>query len=273
MAATEVNRCGHDECANVQDGSVLIRIPAGEFSMGSSDRDIEEILLRCPGNSPESFAAERPRRTVFVEEFFIGRHQITNQQFSRFICESGYSAEGAWHRRAGPGRERHPVVGVTFSDAVAYSRWAGLRLPSEAEWEKAARGTGGRHYPWGDTWDRNLCNNLTVDRGDLVGCRSVDLDCQTIPVGMIPEGASWCGALDMAGNVWEWCDLPCLAQPDSRRDVGCFAEEPRFVRGGSWHGDSPIPFRCAARLARPSSDSSPYTGFRCAWSAAETRSR
>jgi formylglycine-generating enzyme required for sulfatase activity len=153
-------------------------VPAGPFWMGSNDPDAEEDA--------------RPMRRVFVPSFSIGRTEITNAQFHRFRPSFTYPA----------GHDRYPVTGVTYDDAAAYCRWAGGRLPSEAEWEKAARGTDGRRYPWGNAWDPSRGNFHKAHASTVSACWINRRGLK--PVGSFPAGASPYGCLDMAGNAWEW---------------------------------------------------------------------
>ena len=189
-------------------GHPLVHVPAGEFRMGS-DSDS---------------ADERPQHTAVLAEYWIDRFPVANAQYARFVEETGYRAAGDWHGAFAPGKERHPVVNVTWDDARAYAEWCGKRLPTEAQWEKAARGTDARRYPWGERWDGNKCN--VSGRG-------------TTPVGHYPAGASPYGCHEMAGNVWEWVE--------DWYDAGYYARSPRdnprgpesgvlrVVRGGSWN--------------------------------------
>lgn len=256
-----MNSKGYKEYRNKKDNSVLILIPAGEFLMGTSDMDIEQLLQDYP-DQKKNFEPEMPQHKVYLKDYYIGKYQITNDQFLKFVNKSGYAPKGNWHDYAKSGREMHPVVDVTWDDAAAYCKWASLRLPKEAEWEKAAGGCNGWKYPWGNEWDKNLCNNLTTNRIDLVASRTLGVDCQTIPVGIIPEGASPFGVMDMAGNVWEFCEGWFKAYPGSSYSGKCLEKKFRIARGGSWHGCDPIPFRCASRLNRPTDEWSPYAGFR-----------
>jgi serine/threonine-protein kinase len=190
-------------------GKAIVRIAAGEFLFG------EAMIER---HQPE---------------FWIDKTLITNAEYKRFLddnprhpvpfTEEDWAQQYNWDRqtRTFPlGQEEHPVVLVGYQDAIAYAAWAGARLPTEEEWEKAARGTDGRKYPWG-RWDWNRCN--TVEAQILA----------TTPVGLYsPEGDSPYGCTDMAGNVWEW-----TATED---DVG------RVVRGGSFINDR-LYARCAFR--------------------------
>lgn len=181
--------------ASTPDGMVFV--PACRFWMGSNDADAEEDA--------------RPRRRVWVASFYIGRTEVTNAEFRRFRPSFTYPE----------GKDRYPVTGVTYSAAAAYCRWAGGRLPTDAEWEKAARGIDGRRYPWGDTWDATRGNFLRPHGGSgAAGCWITRRGLR--PVGSFPSGASPCGALDMAGNAWEWVS----GFYNGRRDQ-------RIIRGGA----------------------------------------
>jgi formylglycine-generating enzyme required for sulfatase activity len=178
----------------------VVEIPAGEFLMGDE------------------------KRKVYVDTFRIDKYPVTNVQYRRFVEATNHSPPGRWVGGACPAEKAlHPVVYVSWDDAVAYAEWAGKRLSTEEEWEKAARGTDGREYPWGD-WKEGRCNTWEVGIHD------------TIPVGRYsPRGDSPYGCADMAGNVWEW--TASSWEPGSSR---------RVVRGGSW-GDNRDFARCATR--------------------------
>jgi len=137
-------------------------------------------------------------------------------------------------------QENHPIVSVSWDDAAAFAAWAGLSLPTEEEWEKAARGTDGREYPWGNQWDAAKC------------CNSVGQSAKrTTPVGQYPAGASPYGVQDMAGNVWEWCDSWYSVNSS------------RVLRGGSWGGAYPDGFRASDRGGRDPTYRLCGFGFRC----------
>jgi formylglycine-generating enzyme required for sulfatase activity len=224
---------------------------------------------------------ERPVHDVHVDPFWIDQTLVSNQQFCRFAAESGYQTEAerigeAWGYRHGrfeavPGlcwrsfateeRGDHPVVLVTWADAMAYARWAGKRLPTEAEWEKAARGgLVGADYPWGDsTPDGSQCNFA----------RTPAEVPPTVAPGTFPPNGF--GLIDMVGNVWQWCSDwfsettyvtgPC-ANP-----TGPPVGQNRVRRGGSWNVIQPFRLRCANRGAIPPATAVPNLGFRCAASA------
>ena len=166
-----------------------------------------------------------------LPEFYIGKYPVTNAQYAAFVKATGGRGLSGWLSESTlRGKEAHPAVNVSWRDAAAFCRWLGqgtglaFRLPTEAEWEKAARGADGRIYPWGDAPpDETLCN-IDGTVGD------------TTPVGTYPKGASPCGALDMAGNVWEWTGSLYKEYPYDAADG---REDPsggglRVVRGGSW---------------------------------------
>jgi len=195
---------------------------------------------------------EAPRHRVPCPAFRIGRTQVTNAEYAAFVSASGHSAPSHWPGGAVPdGREPHPVTYVSWSDALAFCRWSGGVLPSEAQWERAARGDDDRTWPWGD--DPPTCDRATFATTD------------TAPVGLYPSGASPFGAYDMAGNAWEWTSSASRAYPydaaDGREDET--SPEPRVVRGGAYsHGPGEI--RCSYRHGMLSGAVDHYVGFRLA---------
>ncbi|HZI19280.1 MAG TPA: SUMF1/EgtB/PvdO family nonheme iron enzyme [Pyrinomonadaceae bacterium] len=217
----------------------MVYVPGGVFTMGSNDGD----------------PYERPAHRVTVRPFFIGRHEVTCEEYARFLNETGRPrAPRGWKGRTHPpGAARLPVSGVTWDDAAAYARWAGGRLPTEEEWEFAARGTDGRRYPWGDDWRPGLAN--ADDSGRARG--------GVAEVGT-HEGESPFGARDMAGNVWEWTASPLAAYPGGSLP----AHEPgdlRVIRGGYWGGRSQyVTTTYRGRVARGDTENIGNTGFRYA---------
>lgn len=206
----------------------MCTVPAGEFWMGT--------------DPPEGDPTEHPRRRVKTRAYRIGETPVTNAEFGDFV-QNGYLDRAAWSDEGWAWREENriarprfweepawnqylgadqPVVGVSWYEADAFARFSGLRLPTEAEWERAARGDEGQRYPWGDEW----VPAYAAHRG---GKR------HTLPVRSIPQNRSPWGLYDCAGNVWEWC-------------ADWFAPGLRSARGGSWNAHPPR-LRCAARNA------------------------
>jgi formylglycine-generating enzyme required for sulfatase activity len=194
------------------DGGKLVWVPAGEFMMGSDD-----------GNKKE-----KPRhRARITRGFWLSKCEVTVAQWLEY-CRA--AAVPLQVRIIAPNND-HPMMGVSFGDVSAYCRFYGLALPTEAQWEYAARGPEGRQYPWGNEWDASKCCN-----NDNAGPTAA-----TFPVGTFPQGASWCGALDMAGNLAEWCSdwyaADYYANSPQDDPKGPEAGTERVQRGGYCFGD------------------------------------
>ena len=227
-----------------KDSSVMVYVPAGEFLMGSKEDD------RDANND------EYPQHTIYVSEFWIDKTEVTNEQYGRCVAAGAcWASEYADNKLFGGADQ--PVVGVSWYDAKNYCEWAGKRLPTEAEWEKAARGMDGRKYPWGNSFDGSKGNFSHADDGYRF----------TAPVGSYPEGASPYGALDMAGNVWEWCqdwyDEDYYASSPQHDPQGPSSGDDRVARGGSESGHVSH-VRAADRFFRAGPDYRRISlGFRC----------
>jgi len=203
------------------DGGTYVWVPEGLFTMGSTE---EQYTYQVKHNADSNWMQnEKPAHSVTISKgFWLGRCEVTNAQYRKF-CE----AAGVRFPPESDQGEDHPMVGVNWAEARAYCRQLGMRLPTEAEWEYAARGAEGRWYPWGDQADEEAsCNRANTGPGGA-----------TFPVGTFPEGASWCGALDMSGNVWEWCadryDPAYYAASPAVDPLGPAVGELRVFRGGS----------------------------------------
>jgi len=249
----------------------LARIPAGDFLMGAPDFEQDE----------------RPVHRVFVSEFFISRFAVTQDEYARFIRETGYPAPSirglplvtlggrdsmfrelaapyVWEDGTPPaGHGGHPVVLARYEDALAYCRWLSdslgraVRLPTEAEWEKAARGgLEGQRYPWGDDIESSRCNYLTDP--------SIKRERGTRPTGTYSPNAY--GLYDMAGNVWEWVSdwysADYYGLGEMRDPQGLASGSMRIVRGGSWVNDDVSMLRCAYRHKVPPDTYAHSIGFR-----------
>jgi len=209
-----------------KDGATMILIPAGECLIGSTDAEIEARTAEAEkARARRWFTDEAPQHVVYLDAYYIDKYEVTNAQYRKFVEETGHREPRRRRRRFFDGPNQ-PVVGVSWHDAQAYAEWAEKRLPTEAEWEKAARGTEGRIYPWGDVFNPDRCN--TYSR------RSIGPQ----PVGSYPRGASPYGLLDMAGNAWEWCaDWYAGSYYDEspyENPQGPETGDEKVMRGGSW---------------------------------------
>ena len=214
-----------------------VTIPASEFLMGS-DGDSEH---------------EMPLSVVYLPEYRIAKCPVTNAQYMRFVEATSHKPPRHWTNGQIPrGKENHPVVYIDWMDAQSFCVWAGVRLPSEEEWEKAARGTDGNTYPWGnDPPSKYLCNFAGNVR-------------DTTPVSAYPRGASPYGVLDMAGNVFEWTSTPSGGDASARaggdQEVSLNSDL-RILRGGN-HTSRAYKIRCAYREPRNPDHELDYIGFR-----------
>jgi len=240
----------------------MVSVPAGEFIRGM-----------------KQYTDAEPVKRIFLDAFMIGVYPVTNQEFKRFIDGNGYHQEefwpedgwqwrieekvtepGLWYDRQWNG-PNFPVVGISWYEAAAYANWLSketgdsYRLPTEAEWEKAARGTDGEIYPWGNKFDKNLCNSSESKLG------------RTNPMGIFPGGKSSYGCFDMAGNVWEWCadwyDENYYKKSPSMNPTGPASGSGRVGRGGSWFGGAGHCASAFRRRGRPALRAG-YLGVRLA---------
>ena len=226
---------------NPKDGAEMVWVPAGEFLMGSD------------AGEPD----QSPQRKVYVDGYWLYKYEVTVAQYRKFCSATTRSMPKApswgWH-------DDHPMTNVAWQDAADYAKWARASLPTEAQWEKAARGTDGRAYPWGNQWDASKC-------ASGVGKRLAS----TQAVGGYPSGASPYGCMDMAGNVWEWCadwyDGGYYKSAPARNPTGASDGKYRQRRGGSWrYGLGSLDsFLCADRGGYgPPASHGDDEGFRCA---------
>lgn len=255
----------------------FVKIPASDFTMGSSrshDRQAHED--------------EMPEQVLHITDFMMMRHPVTNAQYARFMKATAHRAPLFWNNGTYPaGRDDHPVVGVSYYDAIAFCAWAGkelglpVRLPTEAEWEKAARGPEFRLYNWGQAWNKGLCN---TSEEKLSGTSPVQ--------AFSPQGDSPYGVADMGGNVQEWCSSlfgPYPYDPADGREAhvydlqnqellpklietGCTSMPESaeaslgksVIRGGSWR-ETKFQARCSYRSWAAPMHRSDDTGFRCCY--------
>lgn len=231
-----------------RDPTPMVNVPSGSFLRGS-----RENVGR---------ADERPRRTIHVDTFLIDKYEVTNAQYLNFIAATGHKeplnvyGDGSLFQVTDVARL--PVVQVTWHDAADYCQWVGKRLPSEAEWEKAARGPDGRRYPWGDEVPSS--QRVNFDR-EWIATRTL------LPVGALPGGASPYGVHQMSGNVREWVqdwyDQDYYHAAPGRNPKGPKTGLLKVIRGGSWHSFEPD-IRTAARGKGGFALKTHGIGFRCA---------
>lgn len=241
-ALDEIKKVQKKEIVSDVDGMILVNIPSGTFIMGSFSKD--------------AYYDEIPEHEVYLDEYWIDKFEVTNNHYS--IClESGYcSLPNTIDHYLDPDNYNHPVKGIAWGQAKDYCTWAGRDLPTEAQWEKAARGTDGRVYPWGnDEPNLELANYLSVIF-------------TTTEVGSYPKGQSPYGVMDMAGNLWEWVNdwhdknYYITIKNFSRNPRGPDVGEAHVFRGGAYDS-SPVVLRSSTRMSFYKDKLTNEMGFRC----------
>jgi formylglycine-generating enzyme required for sulfatase activity len=222
---------------NAKDGSLLVWVPSGEFEMGDGQ------------------GADCPKHKVWLDGYWMGVYCVTNRQYGRFV-KDGKGREPDNQKWKDAAFAKHPVVNVSWDDCAAYAKWAGLSLPTEAQWEKACRGPKGLIYPWGKEWDEKRCRN-SGNKGNE----------ETAVVGAYAAGVSGYGTYQQSGNVWEWCadwyDKDYYkASGVSKNPVGPATGSGRVYRGGCWWDGVASFFRGASRFIYVPAFRYAYLGFR-----------
>jgi formylglycine-generating enzyme required for sulfatase activity len=224
----------------------MVLVPAGEFTMGTN------ASQGIGPNTPRMDNDAQPEHKVMLPAFYIDKTEVTNAQYKAYCDATNYPAPPDWKNGAfAIGEEEFAVTHINWWEAAAYAAWAGKRLPTEAEWEKAARGTDKREFPWGNDWD---ANRVIWNRN------------RSFKVGTKPNGASPYGALDMAGNVYEWTDNWYDAYPNAPHKFAEYGTQMKVIRGGGFYGAEFLARTHYRSVAFPSTRSD-WIGFRCAMDA------
>ena len=221
-----------------KDQSEMVLVPAGSFVYGITLQERKKLLKQLNTADLEVFKTESPRETKSTDAFYIDKYEVTNGQYEKFLRETGYSRKPQFSKDRLFRDSQQPVVGIGWEDARSYARWAGKRLPSEEEWEKAARGTDGRIWPWGNTVTGKEYNGK--QQGRYAPAR----------VGSFPEGKSPYGAMDMAGNVYEMT-------------TGIWNGTERAMRGGSFLNSAAYTMTVFRWAPDDSVNGASWLGFRC----------
>ena len=235
-----------------------ILIPQGAFIMGT---DIEAFYGTALANSEHAKLDEAPMHVRFLGAYLIEQYPVTNAEYAAFVQATNHPPPTHWKNgNLAPEDENLPVVHVSWHDSNAYAQWAGKRLPTEAEWEKACRGPDGRIYPWG--------NIFLLDEPESTETSQI-LTASLTPVGTRPATASLYGVGEAAGNVWEWTAdwYQPYSDPKRPKSKQVIDQKQKALRGGSWlevrDGTAERYFRCANRLHAPPDYSAGNIGFRC----------
>jgi sulfatase modifying factor 1 len=233
-------------------------------------RCAREFLMGTPISNRDGGRDEYPQRTIFLNAFYLDVYEVTNERYLMFIKATGHRVPEnqrdtkltVWNGSTVPEAFKdHPVVNVDWHDATAYCAWSGKRLPTEAEWERAARGPHGHRFPWGDTEPTRVLANYLNQWRNGAGLE---------PVGSHPQGASAEGVQDLQGNVWEWVadwyDPHYYENGPTRNPQGPSAGIRKVLRGSGWESEAPL-LRSAHRLSSDPKNRNHSLGFRCAMDA------
>ncbi len=256
-------------------GASKVRIEAGWFTMGSTDRHLRFAAKLCASGSPDArlcrpelFRHEVPARRVFLRAYAMDRTEVSIRAYRRCTAANQCPALRLSHSDARVARPEHPAAGVTWTEAQRYCEWAGGRLPTEAEWERAARGNSRRRFPWGFYFNTRVANHGSADGGP----DPIDGYRYAAPVAAFPDGRSAHGLLNMAGNVWELTADRYAAdhyvEADRVNPTGPALGSERVIRGGSWRSPA-YQLRVTHRDKLAPNESRPDVGFRCAYSTAQ----
>ncbi len=233
----------------------MVLISAGEFTMGTDKVDKDALQQRF-GITKMPYENEHPAHKVYLDDYYIDKYEVTNKEYKEFVDATGHPVPPSYWKNGTylPNTERMPVVMVSWYDADAYCKWRGKRLPTEAEWEKAARGTEERDFPWGNEFDSKKANSF----GIYGGISTVDY---------FKEDVSPYGVYDMAGNVSEWTADWYKAYDGNRFIDRDYGEKFKVLRGGSWggvgHYSFPLFYRTSYRLRMGPATKLNDAGFRC----------
>ncbi|MFO7651145.1 MAG: SUMF1/EgtB/PvdO family nonheme iron enzyme [bacterium] len=228
-----------------KDKGEMVLVPGGAFRFGIRQDDVRQALAELNEPADPIFGTELSPRNAIIRDCYIDRRPVTNAQYALFIEETGHAPPLYWNERPWNAPDR-PVVGLCFREAEAYGRWAQKRLPSEEEWERAARGTDHRRWPWGDDFGLKNCNSREWNAG------------MTTEVGKFPSGRSPAGCDDMAGNVWEFT-------------TGNWENFGKAIRGGSWKNSAAFCRTTCRWGIDPEIKGSTWLGFRCVMDLAKAR--
>jgi formylglycine-generating enzyme len=242
------------------DGAPMVLIPAGPFTMGSND----------------GFPNERPEHTVTLDAYYIDQYEITLTLYRKFLEAVNHESPPTWDDEASTTVGDRPAIGVKWESAAAYCKWAGKRLPTEAEWEKSARGTDGRRFPWGDMQPfidiANYNRGMWVSEAITLVAVTSGLEGMSVRHGLKDGGKSPFNIFHMAGNAAEWVadwyERDYYQRSPGRNPPGPSAGEKRVLRGGSW-ADVPSALRVTARFSAEPDFEDRTIGFRCAMDVAK----
>lgn len=243
-----------------KDGAPMVLIPAGPFLMGSND----------------GLPNERPEHTVTLKAYYIDLYEVTAGRYQKFIESAKRNLPPTWDDEAAQTLSDLPAVGMSWTDAAAYCKWAGRRLPMEAEWEKAARGTDGRRYPWGHMQPfvdiANYNRGLWVSEAITLVPVNSGVEGMSVRHGLKEGGKSPYGLFHMAGNAAEWVadwyDREYYQKSPDANPAGPATGDKRVIRGGSW-ADLPIALRVSSRFSAEPEFEDRTIGFRCAMDASQ----